>query len=774
MSLSSSASIDPTALAAALREALPADQRHLAAELAAAVVAHVGGTGRNGLDAQLRPALAALAGKAIPLFDLAGAQLGDFRIEGDVAGGNISKPTFNITIYAVSPSAAPMPVDAARQDLIAAVRLIWIKGLLEKSLYRQVQIDLGLASDPQRVELPFRAQVREMGGPARDLPSETRLRNLYTTYRGALLILGAPGGGKTTLLLELARDLLDDAERDPIAPIPVVFNLASWAEQREPLERWIVGELRQRQRYSIDQADAERWLAAGLLRPFLDGLDEVAEEHQGECVAAINAFREQYGRMPPVVAMRDEDYARLEASGHKLALQAAIVVQRLSDAQVRRFFAEAGTSLAGLREAWEGDAVLRELADTPLMLSVLATVYQGKGADAVPQVGDVEQRRAVVFDAYIDEVFARRGAPRYSKAATVRYLGWLADKLQRDDRSVFYIEELQPEWMREMELKRSYLKIVWSFILALLVLALLIVSVTSNLAYGQETPLYTVVLLAIVIGAIAGIFLPLYKKDPLFYTRAAIPVTIIDRLSWSWKDAGCGFLFGLQSVPRSMWSQRGGVVVIAIMIFTLAIAPGGLRAAFGLLWFALLVYGATACVFASFSTFLEGVQPIEDPTFRMQPNQGVRNSLRSLLYASLIVSVGAGLLLSVFFAAGSMLISWLLGVISPAVSPEMMNYPLIAGIAALVGLGIGFVGGLTRAPIRFGAYPLIGHFLLRITIIQGKVGPWNYERFLNHCSERILMRRVGGGYIFLHRTLLDHFADRHVATMPRTRPQLEQ
>jgi hypothetical protein len=441
MSLPPSDSLDPTALAAALREALPADQRHLADALAAAVAAHAGGASSSEREAQLRPALEALAGQDVAssgrlIHFPENAQLGDVRV-GDVAGRDVIKGNTFITVSTPPP---PAPVDAARLDLISAVRATWIAGVLEQSLYHQVRIALGLSSDPQRVDLPFRAQVREMGGPARDLPPETRLRDLYGTHRGALLILGAPGGGKTTLLLELARDLLNEAERDPSAPVPVVFNLASWAERREPLERWIVSELHQR--YGIAHADAERWLAAYALRPFLDGLDEVAEEHQGACVAAINAFREQYGRMPPVVAMRDEDYARLEADGHKLALQAAIVVQHLSDAQVLRFFAEAGAGLAGLREAWEGDAVLRELADTPLMLSVLATVYQGKGPDAVPQVGDVEQRRAAVFDAYIDEVFERRGAPRYSKEATVHYLGWLADKLQRDDRSVFYIEEL--------------------------------------------------------------------------------------------------------------------------------------------------------------------------------------------------------------------------------------------------------------------------------------------------------------------------------------------
>jgi len=36
--------------------------------------------------------------------------------------------------------------------------------------------------------------------------------------------------------------------------------------------------------------------------------------------------------------------------------------------------------------------------------------------------------------------------------------------------------------------------------------------------------------------------------------------------------------------------------------------------------------------------------------------------------------------------------------------------------------------------------------------------PWNYPRFLDSAAERILLRKVGGGYIFVHRLLLEYFA----------------
>jgi len=36
--------------------------------------------------------------------------------------------------------------------------------------------------------------------------------------------------------------------------------------------------------------------------------------------------------------------------------------------------------------------------------------------------------------------------------------------------------------------------------------------------------------------------------------------------------------------------------------------------------------------------------------------------------------------------------------------------------------------------------------------------PWNYARFLDYAARRVFLRKVGGGYIFVHRLLMDYFA----------------
>ena len=73
------------------------------------------------------------------------------------------------------------------------------------------------------------------------------------------------------------------------------------------------------------------------------------------------------------------------------------------------------------------------------------------------------------------------------------------------------------------------------------------------------------------------------------------------------------------------------------------------------------------------------------------------------------------------------------------------------------GLPVGLVFGL-----RYGGDSCLRHVVLRLLLIHNGSTPWNHVRFLNHAAKRILLRKVGGGYAFIHRMLLDYFAARYV------------
>ncbi len=94
---------------------------------------------------------------------------------------------------------------------------------------------------------------------------------------------------------------------------------------------------------------------------------------------------------------------------------------------------------------------------------------------------------------------------------------------------------------------------------------------------------------------------------------------------------------------------------------------------------------------------------------------------------------------------------------------------LISVIGLISGLIIGLIDGLIDelmlglffgliAAIFGGGKDCIQHFALRLILWRNNYIPWNYARFLDYAADRIFLQKVGGGYIFIHRMLLEHFA----------------
>jgi predicted NACHT family NTPase len=329
--------------------------------------------------------------------------------------------------------------------MIEKVRSFWVTGVLEKSLNNEVRLSLGLQEQPDAVRNPLALIIHEPRHASRQLPRSTQISTVFDDFGRALLILGAPGAGKTTMLLELLRDLLDQAEKDERAAIPVMFNLSSWAGKRKPLADWLIDEMHDR--YDVPQEISQAWMNEEQIIPLLDGLDEVAAEHRAACIDAVNAFRDQHGLVPLAVCSRMADY---EALAKQLRLPGAVVIQPLTPEQVDEYLSRAGQSLQGVRAALRSDPALWELLETPLMLSIVALAYQGRPmSDVLVLVtGGVEARRARLFATYTDAMFERRGQTRsYTRQETLRWLAWLAQSLIRHNQTVYYLEWMQPSWL---------------------------------------------------------------------------------------------------------------------------------------------------------------------------------------------------------------------------------------------------------------------------------------------------------------------------------------
>ena len=401
-----------------------------------------------GMD-QLRAALLSTA-KIVPTLIPAS--------ETDLVGEGSALPQSAITAQALStPSAKPesaptfnekeTPALQAQQKtnrnrMLEKIKVFWIQGVLEQSVHGTALLELGIEPRSNAVENPWDTVLQHtMYGDYR-LPTGTNISEIYHDLNGELLILGDPGSGKTTMLLELTRDLVTLAERDDAEPIPVVLNLSSWADDRKPLDKWLVGELNTK--YAVPRKVAAAWVESNALLLLLDGLDEVLLRYRDPCVQAINDFRNEHGFTRIVVCSRSADY---EALSIRLHLNGAIVLQPLKEKQIDAYLGNLGSEMQGVRAAMATDRDLHKLAESPLMLSIMTLAFRGLHVDELPPLQSIEAQRRRLFETYTRRMFERRPPRRDTPEHIMHYLQWLAGRMVERKQSVFYIENLQNDWI---------------------------------------------------------------------------------------------------------------------------------------------------------------------------------------------------------------------------------------------------------------------------------------------------------------------------------------
>ncbi|HNE06319.1 MAG TPA: NACHT domain-containing protein, partial [Anaerolineales bacterium] len=313
-----------------------------------------------------------------------------------------------------------------RRILLNHVENAWIKGVLDASLHGAALLDLGIKQDPKAVtKYPWAIKKESTN----ELLSEgTSILEIFDSIGmgRSLLILGAPGSGKTTMLLELARGLIARAREDITQPIPMVFNLASWTEKLT-LADWLAHELNNL--YSIPLKTATNWVKADRLLLLLDGLDELGKESYAKCVGAINQFRREHGLTSVVVCSRSQVY---EGINTKLSLNGAIEVQPLTHMQVEEYIDNFGNQLASLRLALQKDTTLRKIAETPLFLSIMIVAYHGKQVVDISASTNTGSQHKHLFETYIAQMFERNRHTENSLFNTqevLRWLSWLAHNM---------------------------------------------------------------------------------------------------------------------------------------------------------------------------------------------------------------------------------------------------------------------------------------------------------------------------------------------------------
>ena len=375
----------------------------------------------------------------------------------------------------------------------------------------------------------------------------------------------------------------------------------------------------------------------------------------------------------------------------------------------------------------------------------------------------------------------RRRAPnsRFVTEYTIRRLTWLASRMYQFQQTPLLVEQIQPSWLPNRRWRWLYMILtgltvgIFAGILMWLLLQILRQTTPQlGTAFAQRaatlfgvsqgqgdvlTLLLGNILLGLVLALIQGHYFEavntgleeptrssrLYRRHLAIVALATWFLTLVlvslngePLLALAWATAEA-FVFTITARYIYGLSYSGEIRTVEALGWSWTSALRGLliglaaAALFEVMEF--LLFGAPDVTLSILVPTVGGAvlggmrgRRVEA---KSRPNQGIHLSFRN----SFIAGTLSGLILT----AVAWYIRW----------PE---YALYTGSLTFVAAGALFGGG-----------NVFKHFLVRTLLWLHRDLPWDVIRFLDHAAELVFLRKVGGGYIFIHRLLQQHFASLH-------------
>lgn len=559
-----------------------------------------------------------------------------------------------------------------------------------------------------------------------------------------LVVLGEPGFGKTVALLKLCRALLDLRRRSQsLAAVPVVIPLSSWRGAAKDVPSWLAGELRSR--YSVPRHLCRQLLGGKRLILLLDGLDEVPHGLREACVEVIDGLVRSGQFAGVVVTCRTEEYNQLVTP---LVGPAHVDLARLDVSEIQRRVRSQG--LSALASALETNSRLAELATVPLMLRLLQGVARDEAFPRWVERGPISAEG--LLDRFLEGPLRTVG-----EAEGTADLLRVARLAVVEGQWVLRCEALQPRMLRARWTKVSY-----------------------------------ALLSRLVVAAIAC-FGPILAVGYSPFSNGGLDVSLTFALELSLKSTVlCGLLFGVATLfSSSRTASRNASRLVNALAATLAF--GGAAAWVGVgrppaaavmaleatLLGLIAVWGARPPT----SSVSDDVTLDRDLRFRLPSSRGVLfASILGALWALLALAStqtwhAAAYMGGSFAAVGLLLASmktlretittvwnsafWK-ALRSAYLAAALTVVVVTAGFAPAFGYRYGACVALTFGAIVFlwlGGTDGINYVLLRLHMASEGTLPFRSHQLMNRAVSARLMKRVGGGYAFVHWKLATRLLD---------------
>ncbi|MFI5585354.1 TIR domain-containing protein [Amycolatopsis sp. NPDC051758] len=354
---------------------------------------------------------------------------------------------------------SPGPLDTLAGQLADAVSAQWIREEESRALHDPAPLQVRWTNAGEPLIDHWANILKSPAGtdPAPlDLAGE--LDTITGTYHripsGRLFVLGGGGSGKTVLAIRFTLSLL--GSRTITDPVPVIFNLETWHPATTAFRGWLASRLAEDYPALAARGPNGSTLAADLvdgerILPVLDGFDEIAGGLYPLAMKALNATG-----LPLLLTSRTEEYesavANVDvltgAAGIELApLAVTDLAEYLPSTTHRRSMVDGRPGplwapvLSRLSEQPPTHAAtnLAEALSTPLMVGLARAIYSDTPGHDPAELLDhdrfgttaaIEQH---LLQGFLPALYEKTGTRGFDAAHAERWLGFLADHLQRTE-----------------------------------------------------------------------------------------------------------------------------------------------------------------------------------------------------------------------------------------------------------------------------------------------------------------------------------------------------